>query len=160
MLLFCTNQNAVHINAFLFLFYFSYLRTDQWIYRKWLYSQCNTSFAGLIIERSSWPASSCPSIPVVPGPVLSLSTQCIRDCEQVKVLVLCTGQEGKNHDGSLLTMLSLPERDLTGNTGDIHWSMTYSLFNCFFFFWHLFNLVNHRLSCNYLLHSQKRDNFL
>ncbi|XP_030297865.1 cilia- and flagella-associated protein 43 isoform X2 [Sparus aurata] len=51
---------------------------------------------------------------VVPGPVLSLSTQCIRDCEQVKVLVLCTGQEGKNHDGSLLTMLSLPERDLTG----------------------------------------------
>ncbi|XP_073337399.1 cilia- and flagella-associated protein 43 [Pagrus major] len=50
---------------------------------------------------------------VVPGPVLSLSTQCIRDCEQVKVLALCTGQEGKNHDGSLLTMLSLPASDLT-----------------------------------------------
>lgn len=54
------------------------------------------------------------SFPVVPGPVLSLSTQCIRDCEQVKVLALCAGQEGKNPDGSLLTVLSLPARDLTG----------------------------------------------
>ncbi|XP_049456039.1 cilia- and flagella-associated protein 43 isoform X1 [Epinephelus fuscoguttatus] len=51
---------------------------------------------------------------VVPGPILSLSTQCIRDCEQVKVLALCTGQKGKSHDGSLLTLLSLPAMDLTG----------------------------------------------
>ncbi|XP_068577145.1 cilia- and flagella-associated protein 43 [Cebidichthys violaceus] len=43
---------------------------------------------------------------VVPGPVLSLSTQCIRASEQVKVLALCTGQE--------LTVLSLPTRDLSG----------------------------------------------
>ncbi|KAK9541448.1 hypothetical protein VZT92_001490 [Zoarces viviparus] len=42
---------------------------------------------------------------VVAGPVLSLSTQCIRDSEQVKVLV-CTGQE--------LTVLSLPTRELSG----------------------------------------------
>ncbi|XP_040905777.1 cilia- and flagella-associated protein 43 [Toxotes jaculatrix] len=51
---------------------------------------------------------------IAPGPILSLSTQCIRDCEQVKVLALCTGQEGKNHDGSLLTLFSLPEKDLAG----------------------------------------------
>ncbi|XP_035519235.1 cilia- and flagella-associated protein 43 [Morone saxatilis] len=50
----------------------------------------------------------------VPGPVLSLSTQCMRNSKQVKVLALCTGQEGKNHDGNLLTVLSLPVRDLTG----------------------------------------------
>ncbi|KAA8583707.1 hypothetical protein FQN60_014915 [Etheostoma spectabile] len=49
---------------------------------------------------------------VVPGPILSLSTQCIRDCEQVKVLAVCTGHKGKRHDGSLLTVLSLPARDL------------------------------------------------
>ncbi|KAM6922521.1 cilia- and flagella-associated protein 43 [Lycodopsis pacificus] len=42
---------------------------------------------------------------VVPGPILSLSTQCIRDSEQVKVLV-CTGQA--------LTVLSLPTRKLSG----------------------------------------------
>lgn len=52
--------------------------------------------------------------PVVPGPILSLSTQCIRDCEQVKVLALCTGKNGENNDGSLLTVLSLPARDLAG----------------------------------------------
>ncbi|XP_018552334.1 LOW QUALITY PROTEIN: cilia- and flagella-associated protein 43 [Lates calcarifer] len=51
---------------------------------------------------------------VVPGPILSLSTQCIRDCEQVKVLALCSGQEGKNHGGSLLTLLCLPMKDLAG----------------------------------------------
>ncbi|XP_029304967.1 cilia- and flagella-associated protein 43 isoform X2 [Cottoperca gobio] len=43
---------------------------------------------------------------VVPGPILSLSTQCLSDCEQVKVLALCTGQE--------LTVLSLPSRNLAG----------------------------------------------
>ncbi|XP_034407920.1 cilia- and flagella-associated protein 43 [Cyclopterus lumpus] len=43
---------------------------------------------------------------VVPGPILSLSTQCIRDSKQVKVLALCTGQE--------LTVLSLPTGDLSG----------------------------------------------
>ncbi|XP_042289784.1 cilia- and flagella-associated protein 43 isoform X1 [Thunnus maccoyii] len=51
---------------------------------------------------------------VVPGPVLSLSTQCIRDLEQVNVLALCTGQESKNHDGSLLILLTLPAKDLAG----------------------------------------------
>ncbi|KAM9345139.1 cilia- and flagella-associated protein 43 [Symphorus nematophorus] len=51
---------------------------------------------------------------VVPGAILSLSTQCIRDCEQVKFLALCSGQEDRNHDGSLLTLLSLPAKDLTG----------------------------------------------
>uniref|UniRef100_UPI0037E722FD cilia- and flagella-associated protein 43 n=1 Tax=Semicossyphus pulcher TaxID=241346 RepID=UPI0037E722FD len=50
---------------------------------------------------------------VVPGPILSLSTQTIRDSEQVKVLALCTGQEGKSHNGSLLTVLSLPARGLS-----------------------------------------------
>ncbi|XP_031694958.1 cilia- and flagella-associated protein 43 [Anarrhichthys ocellatus] len=42
---------------------------------------------------------------VVPGPVLSLSTQCIRDSEQVKVVV-CTGLE--------LTVLSLHTRKRSG----------------------------------------------
>nr|XP_046257140.1 cilia- and flagella-associated protein 43 isoform X2 [Scatophagus argus] len=51
---------------------------------------------------------------VVPGPILSLSTQCKRDCEQVKVLALCTGQESRNRDGSLLIVLSLPVKDLAG----------------------------------------------
>lgn len=52
--------------------------------------------------------------PVVPGPVLSLSTQCVRDCEQVKLLVLCAGQKEHNQSGSLLTVLSLPPRGLAG----------------------------------------------
>ncbi|KAF3841998.1 hypothetical protein F7725_023949, partial [Dissostichus mawsoni] len=43
---------------------------------------------------------------VVPGPILSLSTQCIRDCEQVKVLALCNGQE--------LRVFSLPAKNLAG----------------------------------------------
>ncbi|XP_076599514.1 cilia- and flagella-associated protein 43 [Chaetodon auriga] len=51
---------------------------------------------------------------VVPGPILSLSTQGTRDREQVKVLALCSGEGGKNHDGSLLTVLSLPVRGLEG----------------------------------------------
>uniref|UniRef100_UPI003AAA87D7 cilia- and flagella-associated protein 43 n=1 Tax=Centroberyx gerrardi TaxID=166262 RepID=UPI003AAA87D7 len=51
---------------------------------------------------------------VAPGPILSLSTQCIRDCKQVKVLALCTGQKDKKHEGSLLTLLTLPAMDLTG----------------------------------------------
>ncbi|XP_062257078.1 cilia- and flagella-associated protein 43 isoform X2 [Platichthys flesus] len=51
---------------------------------------------------------------VVPGPILSLSTQCLRDGEQVKVLALCARQEGNNHESSLLTLLSLPAKDLTG----------------------------------------------
>ncbi|KAI3363278.1 hypothetical protein L3Q82_011908 [Scortum barcoo] len=50
---------------------------------------------------------------VVPGRILSLSTQC-EDCEHVKVLALSTGQEVRNHDGSLLTLLSMSARDLTG----------------------------------------------
>lgn len=51
---------------------------------------------------------------MVPGTILSLSTQCIRQLKQVKVLALCSEQEGKTHDGSLLTVLSLPARDLAG----------------------------------------------
>lgn len=52
--------------------------------------------------------------PVVPGPVLSLSTQCTRDCEQVKVLALCAGQDCKKDCGSLLTVLTLPTKDIAG----------------------------------------------
>ncbi|KAM3862960.1 cilia- and flagella-associated protein 43-like [Diretmus argenteus] len=51
---------------------------------------------------------------VVPGPILSLSTQYIRDRKQVKVLALCNGQKDKKHEGRLLTLLTLPVRDLTG----------------------------------------------
>nr|XP_020456113.1 cilia- and flagella-associated protein 43 [Monopterus albus] len=51
---------------------------------------------------------------VVPGAIVSLSIQCTRDSDQVKVLALCTGKEGKNQEGSLLTMLTLPARNLTG----------------------------------------------
>lgn len=51
---------------------------------------------------------------VVPGPVLSLSTQCIRDCEQVKLLALCAGRNEHNESGSLLTVLSLSTRSLIG----------------------------------------------
>ncbi|XP_053188578.1 cilia- and flagella-associated protein 43-like [Scomber japonicus] len=51
---------------------------------------------------------------VVPGPVLSLSTQYIRDLKQVKVLALCPGHESKSHDGNLLILLTLPVRNLTG----------------------------------------------
>ncbi|XP_072247694.1 cilia- and flagella-associated protein 43 [Leuresthes tenuis] len=50
----------------------------------------------------------------VPGRILSLSTQCLRDLEEVKVLVLCADHEKKNEDGSQLTVLSLPARSLTG----------------------------------------------
>ncbi|XP_028458704.1 cilia- and flagella-associated protein 43 isoform X2 [Perca flavescens] len=65
---------------------------------------------------------------VVPGPILSLSTQCIRDCEQVKVLALCIGHKGKNHDGSLLTVLSLPTRDLT-DCVDLHGCLSTHILN-------------------------------
>nr|XP_019944828.1 PREDICTED: cilia- and flagella-associated protein 43 [Paralichthys olivaceus] len=51
---------------------------------------------------------------VVPGPILSLSTQCVRDGEQVKALALCARQEGNKHDSSLFT---LPAKDLTGPDG-------------------------------------------
>lgn len=52
--------------------------------------------------------------PVVPGPVLSLSTQCIGDRQQVELLALCAGQSEHDRSGSLLTVLSLPVRDLAG----------------------------------------------
>ncbi|XP_061602161.1 cilia- and flagella-associated protein 43 [Cololabis saira] len=52
---------------------------------------------------------------VIPGKVLSLSTQCFRDLDEVKVLALCTGQEDKNEDGSLFKVLSLPTRNLAGS---------------------------------------------
>ncbi|XP_056147897.1 cilia- and flagella-associated protein 43 [Lampris incognitus] len=51
---------------------------------------------------------------VVPGSVLSLSTQYNRVNKQVGVLALCTGQKDKEQEGSLLTLLTLPVRDLTG----------------------------------------------
>ena len=54
--------------------------------------------------------------PEVPGRILSLSTQCLRNSKEVKVLVLCAGHENKNEDGSQLTVLSLPARNLTGTT--------------------------------------------
>ncbi|KAK2824393.1 hypothetical protein Q5P01_021568 [Channa striata] len=49
---------------------------------------------------------------VVPGAILSLSTHCVRDCEQVQVLALCSGPEYTSPDGNLLTLLTLPTRDL------------------------------------------------
>ncbi|XP_028278739.1 cilia- and flagella-associated protein 43 [Parambassis ranga] len=51
---------------------------------------------------------------VIPGSILSLSTQCISDSEEVNVLALCAGQEDKHLDGSVLTVLSLPTRSLRG----------------------------------------------
>ncbi len=59
------------------------------------------------------------SFPVVSGPIVSLSAQFIRESEQVKVLALCTKQEDENHDGSRLTVFSLPARDLAGTTHGI-----------------------------------------
>ncbi|KAM9848027.1 cilia- and flagella-associated protein 43 [Aulostomus maculatus] len=50
----------------------------------------------------------------VPGPVLSLSTQNLRESEQVQVLALCTGQEGKTRDSTNLTLFTLSLRDLAG----------------------------------------------
>ncbi|XP_055358538.1 cilia- and flagella-associated protein 43 isoform X2 [Betta splendens] len=47
---------------------------------------------------------------VAPGAILSLSLQCTRGCEQVKVLALCSGREGERHEGSVLTLLTLPKR--------------------------------------------------
>ncbi|XP_051815918.1 cilia- and flagella-associated protein 43 isoform X3 [Acanthochromis polyacanthus] len=51
---------------------------------------------------------------VIPGRILSLSTQYIRDCQKVKVLTLCAGQEDRNQEGSLLTVLCLPTGNLAG----------------------------------------------
>ncbi|XP_034040088.1 cilia- and flagella-associated protein 43 [Thalassophryne amazonica] len=51
---------------------------------------------------------------VVPGPPLSISTQYIRDSEQVIVLALCSSQKGRTHDGGLLTSLTLSARGLAG----------------------------------------------
>ncbi|XP_023144342.2 cilia- and flagella-associated protein 43 isoform X1 [Amphiprion ocellaris] len=51
---------------------------------------------------------------VIPGRILSLSTQYISDCKKVDVLALCAGQEDKEQEGSLLTVLSLPAGNLAG----------------------------------------------
>ncbi|KAK2921789.1 hypothetical protein Q8A73_001274 [Channa argus] len=51
---------------------------------------------------------------VVPGAILSLSSHCVRDCEQVKVLALCHRPEYNSCDGNLLTLLTLPTRNLAG----------------------------------------------
>lgn len=50
--------------------------------------------------------------PDVCGRILSLSTRCLK--EEVQVLVLCAGQDDGSGGGSLLTVLSLPSRDLAG----------------------------------------------
>ncbi|XP_068183619.1 cilia- and flagella-associated protein 43 [Antennarius striatus] len=57
---------------------------------------------------------SCIGYTVAPGPILSLSTQCIRKDKEVKVLALCSRQKDKSPGGSLLTVLSLPKANLTG----------------------------------------------
>ncbi|KAL3971951.1 peroxiredoxin 1 [Sarotherodon galilaeus] len=51
---------------------------------------------------------------VLPGCILSLSAQCNRDNNEVKVLALCAGEEDRKKDGSLLTLLSLPTQNLGG----------------------------------------------
>ncbi|XP_041866469.1 cilia- and flagella-associated protein 43 [Melanotaenia boesemani] len=51
---------------------------------------------------------------VIPGRILSLCTQYFSDVEEVKVLALCTKQGGKSEDGDLLTVFSLPVRNLAG----------------------------------------------
>ncbi|CAJ1067274.1 cilia- and flagella-associated protein 43 isoform X2 [Xyrichtys novacula] len=52
---------------------------------------------------------------VVPGPILSLSTQNITKSNRVKVLALCSGQGSRHQDsGNLLMVLSLPTEDLSG----------------------------------------------
>lgn len=52
--------------------------------------------------------------PAVSGHILSLSTQCPRDGEKVKVLVLSTEEQDKNEDSSLLIMASLPAQNIAG----------------------------------------------
>ncbi|XP_047459238.1 cilia- and flagella-associated protein 43 [Mugil cephalus] len=49
----------------------------------------------------------------VPGRILSLSTQSIRDSDEVKVLALCAEQEDQDLDGSLLLVLNLSATNLT-----------------------------------------------
>ncbi|XP_065815859.1 cilia- and flagella-associated protein 43 [Labrus bergylta] len=50
---------------------------------------------------------------VVPGPILSLSSQSIRNSGEVKVLALCREQEGQSQNGNMLTVLTLPVRDIS-----------------------------------------------
>ncbi|XP_028325420.1 cilia- and flagella-associated protein 43 isoform X2 [Gouania willdenowi] len=52
---------------------------------------------------------------VFPGWILSLSTQYIRDSEQVKVLALCSDTESNRQDGSTLVLISLPARNIAGS---------------------------------------------
>lgn len=52
--------------------------------------------------------------PVLSGCILSLSAQCNRDMNEVKVLALCAGEEDRKKDSSLLTLLSLPTQNLGG----------------------------------------------
>lgn len=51
---------------------------------------------------------------VVPGSILSLTTQYVRETEQVKVLALCGEDDGRMTDGSLLTVFVLPVQELEG----------------------------------------------
>lgn len=51
---------------------------------------------------------------VVPGSILSITTQYVRETEQVKVLALCGGEDGRMTDGSLLTVFVLPVKELAG----------------------------------------------
>ncbi|KAF7220427.1 cilia- and flagella-associated protein 43 isoform X1 [Nothobranchius furzeri] len=50
---------------------------------------------------------------VISGCILLLSTQCFGNADKVDVLALCSDQEGKPEDGSLLTVFSLPVEDIT-----------------------------------------------
>lgn len=74
---------------------------------------------------------------VVPGSILSLTTQYVRETEQVKVLALCGAEDGRMHDGSLLTVFVLPVKELEGLSpvkADSVRTKLFRLFHFFFFF--------------------------
>lgn len=71
---------------------------------------------------------------VVPGSILSLTTQYVRETEQVKVLALCGGEDGRMTDGSLLTVFVLPVKELEGVSpvkADLVRTKLFLLFNSF-----------------------------
>ncbi|CAG6016962.1 unnamed protein product [Menidia menidia] len=66
---------------------------------------------------------------VVPGHILSISTQCPRGQNEVKVLLLHGEHENKNKDGNQLTLLSLPVKNLTGpDSADRHGCLSAHVF--------------------------------
>ncbi|KAM9364970.1 cilia- and flagella-associated protein 43 [Pholidichthys leucotaenia] len=69
---------------------------------------------------------------VIAGSILSLSTQCISDSEEVKVLALCAEQEDKNQGGSLLMVISLPATNLADSDFiDCHGCLTSHILKVF-----------------------------